>query len=264
MSAFRILIAAASLLTLAGALYGFRENRWARYEREMQDPVDDPPDADVKAEFAFGRLRYRSPRDGYYRRRWGTDTNKSDRLFVQALRRLTRINAQSIEEVVNSGSDEVYDSPFLYAVAVGDWVLNADEAQRLRQFFERGGFLMVDDFHNEVEWEDFMVGIRKMFPNPKVIEIPNEEPIFHTVYDMTHRVQISGYNIVRGSPYERGGIVPHWRAILDDKDRIVVAAIHNQDIGDAWEFADAPEYPEKLASEAFRVGVNYVIYSMSH
>src|SRR2546421_8707973 len=118
MSPLRILIASAFVFTLAGALYGFRENKWARYEREMQDPIDDPPDADVKGEFQFGRLRYRSPRDGYFRgrRRWGTDTNKSDRLFVQALRRLSRINAQSIEEVINTGTDEVYDSPFLYAV----------------------------------------------------------------------------------------------------------------------------------------------------
>jgi hypothetical protein len=251
-------------LVLSGALYGFRENHWARYEPEMQDPVDDPPDAEIKGEFAFGRLRYRSFRDRFRRARWGTDANKSDRLFVQALRRLSRVNAQSIEEIVNTGSDEVYDSPFLYAVAAGDWVLNADEAQRLRQFFERGGFLMVDDFHNENEWASFMDGIRRMFPNPTVVELPDDSPIFHTVYDLSHRIQISGYNIVYGQPYERGGITPHWRAILDDKGRIVVAACHNQDVGDAWEWADAPEYPERLASEAFRLGVNYAIYTMTH
>ena len=99
----------------------------------------------------------------------------------------------------------------MYAVAAGDWALNEDEAQRLRQFFERGGFLMVDDFHNEGEWGSFTAGILKMFPNPQVVELPDDQPIFHPVYDLGHRTQISGYNIVHGQPYERGGIVPHWR-----------------------------------------------------
>ena len=110
---FRGILALAALLLTVGALYGFRENHWVRYEREMQDPVDDPPDAEVKGEFAFGRLRYWSVRDRGRggRARWGTDANKSDRLFVRALRRLSRVKAQSIEEMVNTGSDDIYNSP---------------------------------------------------------------------------------------------------------------------------------------------------------
>src|SRR5262249_45575882 len=78
------MLAAAALL--GAAQYLRSGNRWAKYEHEMQNPVDDPPDALVPAEFAFARLRFRSPRDGYFRRhlRWGTDTNKSDRIFMQA------------------------------------------------------------------------------------------------------------------------------------------------------------------------------------
>src|SRR5215475_1978871 len=102
---------------LLGAQITCRPNRWAQYEREMQDPVDDPPDAWEQTEFAFARLRYRSPRDGYFRRfaRWGTDSNKSERLFMMALRRLTRLHTRSTEEIVDVDSDEMFNWPFLYA-----------------------------------------------------------------------------------------------------------------------------------------------------
>lgn len=257
---------------MAGSAFAFQRfyrdlspyNRWSKYEPEMQDPVDDPPDGKVPAEFAFARLRYRSPRDGYRYSRWGVDANKSDRLFMQAIRRLSRVQTKSIEEIVDVDDDAVYDWPFLYAVGAGDWVLSPAQAQRLKNFFDRGGFLMVDDIHNEIEWGDFMAGIQMMYPDAQAIELADDEPIFHTVYDLTHRFQISGYNIVRGQPYERGGIVPHWRAILDGQGRVIVAGCHNMDLGDAWEFADAPEYPEKLSSMAFRVGVNYLVYDMTH
>ncbi|MEI9811950.1 MAG: DUF4159 domain-containing protein [Acidobacteriota bacterium] len=251
-------------LLLMGSMHAFARNRWWKYEAEMQDPVDDPPDADRPAEFAFARLRYHSPRDGFRRARWGTDANKGDRLFVVALKRLSRIDAQSIEQVVDIDTDEVYDWPFLYAVAAGDWVLSDTEAKRLGKYFERGGFLVVDDLHNDREWGDFMSGVDQAMPGAQDEEIPDADPIFHQTYDVSDRIQISGYNIVNGQPYERGGIIPHWRAVRDAKGRIVVAGWHNQDLGDAWEWADAPEFPEDLSNRAFRFGVNYVTYAMTH
>jgi hypothetical protein len=247
-----------------GAAHLFARNRWAQYEREMQDPIDDPPDASVPAEFAFGRLRFRSPQDSFRRARWGTDANKGERLFIIALRRLSLINAQSIEQIVDIGSDDLYDWPFMYAVAAGDWTLTDSEAKRLGNFFERGGFLVVDDLHNEREWGDFMYGIDQAMPGAADDEIPDADPIFHVTYDVSDRIMISGYNIVNGSPYERGGTVARWRAVRDSKGRIVATAWHNQDLGDAWEWADAPEYPEDLSNRAFRFGVNYVTYAMTH
>jgi hypothetical protein len=242
-------------------------NRWAQFEAEMQDPIDDPPDAWEKTEFAFARLRYRSPRDrrGWYgRSRWGVDANKSDRLFIQSIRRLTRIHARSIEEIVDIDSDEIFNWPWLYAVGIGDWGLSDSQAKRMREYFERGGFFMVDDFHNEYEWASFMEGIEKIVPNPRVIDLPDDAPIFHTVYDLSQRYRPPGLQVVHGDQIERGGTYPHWRAVVDDKDRVLVAICHNMDLGDAWEWADLPEYPEKYSSMAFRMGVNYVIYAMTH
>ena len=230
----------------------------------MQDPVDDPPDAAEKAEFAFGRLRFRSPMDGWSYSRWGIDANKSDRLFIAGLRRLTRVHARSIEHIVDIDSDEIFEWPWMFAVAVGDWALTDAQALRLRKFFERGGFMMVDDFHAEREWRIFTAGLNKILPNASIVELQDSDPIFHVVYDLTDRVQIPGANVVYGPGYERGGVTPHWRGVLDEKGRIAIAICFNMDVGDAWEFADDPNYPERFASEAYRLGVNYVLYAMTH
>lgn len=255
---------------LAGALLVAQTRhsgrRWAQYEWEMQDPAEDPPDAWEQTEFAFARLRYRSNRDrgGYYRSRWGIDANKSDRQFIVALRRLSRVHARSVEQIVDIATDDLYDWPWLYAVGIGDWTLTDEHARRLRNFFDRGGFLMVDDFHNGREWASFMAGVNRIMPNAQMVELNNNDAIFHTVYDLSERFRVPGLNVVHGDQIERGGIYPHWRAILDERGRVIIAICFNMDLGDAWEWADIPEYPEKYASLAFRIGVNYVIYSMTH
>ena len=266
----RILTALSVTLFLAAMLgfaqHSYRQNRWAMYESEMQHPVDDPPDAWEKTEFAFGRLRFRSYRDGgrYFRARWGTDSNKSERQFIQGLRRLTRVHARSVEQIVDIDSDEIYDWPFMYAVGIGDWSLSEAHALRLRNYFERGGFLMVDDFHNEREWGQFMAGINRIFPNANVVEIQDGDPIFNIVYQLKTESHVPGYQVVWGQEWERGGVGHHYRAVVDDKNRVQVAICFNMDLGDAWEWADAPEYPEKYAGLAFRLGVNYVLYTMTH
>jgi hypothetical protein len=236
-----------------------------RYEREMQDPVEDPPDATVVREFQLGRLRYRSPLDrgrGYSR--WGIDANKGDRLFTGLLRRLTRIDAQSVETIIDVSEDEVFNHPWLIAISVGDWRLAQSEADRLRKYFDRGGFLFVDDFHNEGEWATFMDGIHMIDPGAEAVELTDDDPAFHVVYDMRNRIRVSGANVVHGSGIERGGTEPHWRGIMDSKGRLMIAISFNQDVGDGWEFADDPDYPEKQSSEAIRIGISYAMYAMTH
>jgi hypothetical protein len=239
----------------------------ARYEHEMQDPVDDPPDALHKGEFALGRLRYRSglDRGGWGRyARWGIDANKGDRLFVAILRRLTRVDVQPVETVIDVESDEMFDHPFLIAISVGDWDLSQSHADRLRKYFDRGGFLFVDDFHNEREWAKFMNGIRQIYPGAEAEELDDDDPAFHVLFDLKERIRVPGANVVHGSGIERGGTVPHWRALRDEKGRMFVAISFNQDVGDGWEFADDPGYPERCASQAMRLGTNYVMYAMTH
>jgi hypothetical protein len=262
----RVVVVASCAIFAVLGLTKARERVWARYEAEMQDPVDDPPDAGRKGEFALGRLRYRSPLDRGWRpyARWGIDANKGDRLFIGILHRLTRIDVEPIETIIDIDSDEIFNLPFLLAISVGDWQLSPTQAERLRKYFDRGGFLMVDDFHNEREWAVFMRGIRQIYPSAEVVELQDADPAFHVLFDMKDRVRVPGANVVHGSGIERGGTVPHWRALRDPKGRMIVAISFNMDVGDGWEFADDPTYPERFASEAIRLGTNYVIYSMTH
>lgn len=230
----------------------------------MQDPVDDPPDAWEETEFAFARLRFRSPRDGFRYSRWGIDSNKSERQFLQGVIRLTRIHTRSVEQVVDVDSDEMFDWPWLYGVAVGDWQLSDSQAARLRKYLDRGGFLMVDDFNGEDEWRSFAAGMARILPGRPIVELMDTDPLFHVLYNLKERLQVPGANVVHGPGYERGGVIPHWRGVLDDKGRVQVAICFNMDLGDAWEFADDPDYPERFATHAYQLGINYILYAMTH
>jgi uncharacterized protein DUF4159 len=255
-------------LVPAAVLWGFQMRYNQRYEFEMQDPVEDPPDALVKAEFSFARLRYRSFRfgRGYWGRgSWGIDANRADRLFAEALRRLSRVNTRSVEEIIDVDDGPMFDYPWLYAVEVGHWELSDAQAKKLREFLDRGGFLMVDDFHGTQEWAVFMASLRRVFPDKQVEEIPNDHSIFHMLSDLSDRVQVPGRQYLRsGRTWEDDGYNARWLGIFDDKGRIQVAICHNMDLGDALQYADDPYYPEKFASLALRIAVNYVTYEMTH
>jgi hypothetical protein len=234
-----------------------------------------PPDANEKTEFVYARLMYPSAgRRGFggfggYGGRgggsWATDFPKSDRQFLQGVRRLTRIQTRSMEHVVDLDTDDIFNYPFIYAVEVGQWYLSDAQAAKLREYLLRGGFLMTDDFHGTYEWEVFMASMSRVFPDRPVVEIENKDAIFHVLYDLDERFQVPGLAALYGGvTYERDGIEARWRAIYDDKGRIMVAICHNMDLGDAWEWADDPGYPERYASLAYRIGVNYIAYSMTH
>ncbi len=260
----RLAFPALAMMMAALTAVAWQGGNWSRYAGEMQNPAPDPPDAGEKTEWAFARLRYRS-QGGWRRGGWGTDSNKAEQHFVQGIRRLSRVHARSNEEVIDIDSDEMYNWPWLYAVEVGRWYLSDDQAKRLRTYLDRGGFLMVDDFHGTYEWEAFRTSLRKVFPDRAVVDIPDSDAIFHVLYNLEQRVQVPGRQYMySGVTYERDGVEARWRGIYDDKGRIQVAICHNMDLGDAWEWADDPHYPERFASLAYRIGLNYLIYSTTH
>lgn len=259
-------IALGIVLLLATAVYAQRGMRGFRdYD---DDDVPMPADAGEKTEFVFSRLRYDSFRGGWGWRgggAWATDYPKADRQFLQGLRRLSRVHARSVEQVVDINSDDIYNYPWIYAVEVGRWELNDTQARRMRDYLNRGGFLMVDDFHGYYEWDVFMHSLKKVFPDRGVVDLEPNEAIFHVLYDLDQKVQVPGiHTLYSGSTSEKGGVDPKWRGVYDDKGRLLVAICHNMDLGDAWEWADHPQYPERYAALAYRIALNYIIYSMTH
>ena len=129
----------------------------------------------------------------------------------------------------------------------------------------RGGFLMVDDFHGTHEWAGFLQSMLRVFPDRPIVEIPETDEVMHVLYDLDKGTQIPGiYPLMYGRTFENDGVNPYWRGVYDDHGRLIVAINFNMDLGDAWEHADDPLYPEPMTAMAYRFAVNYVIYAMTH
>jgi hypothetical protein len=271
----RVLLRLGCGLTVLGALYAFQ--RPFRSFNGVEYSIGDfpmPPDWQEKTEWAFARLMFPpGPLNGYRNRDldwhvgvslWTQDFPRADRHFAQAMRRLTRIDVRSVEQPVNLDEGDACDWPWLYAVQVGEWGLTGQQAQALREYLLRGGFFMADDFHGTAEWGEFESRIKRAFPERPIVDIPDDDPIFHTVYDVTDRYQVPGQAHLRMGYKYADGKGAHWRGIYDDKGRVMVAISFNSDLGDAWEWADDPWYPAKFSDLAIRLGVNYVVYAMTH
>jgi hypothetical protein len=278
--AFSILGAGGVVLT---ALYAYQRPFRVYQSMEPYDDIQLPPDYQDKTEFVFARLMYpQHPNARFGPRRWrygqgsvdwregGTswtqDYPRADRHFSMALRRLTRLNVRSVEQPVNlDDGDDVFNWPWLAAGEMGDWKLTQSQASQLREYLLRGGFLMLDDFWGPEEFARFDESMKMVFPDRQIVEIDNEDAIFHTVYDLNDRYQILGQWALGGwQNYRVQGNAAQWKGIYDDHGRVMVAMSFNSDIGDSWEWADDPRYPEKFSALGMRIGVNDVIYSMTH
>jgi len=270
-------------LALIGALYGFQRpfRQYTSFERYDNIPM--PPDWQEKTEWIYARLMYPEHPDALLARRvrwgsmfdwraggtsWTQDYPRADRHFAQALRRLTRISVRSVEQPVDpDDTDDFFNWPWMNAGEMGDWKLTDAQVATVREYLLRGGFLMLDDFWGPEEYARFDETMKAIFPDRPVVEIDSKDPIFHSVYNLDDRFQILGDWCVHFSvqcQQRAAGTTAHWLGVYDDKNRLMVMISFNSDIGDAWEWADGPQYPEKMAGEAIRIGVNYVVYAMTH
>ncbi|MGV3591473.1 MAG: DUF4159 domain-containing protein [Gammaproteobacteria bacterium] len=245
-----------------------------RLDERPAPPNSEEVDPDG-AEFHFARLMYRdggSSRRGFGGRSWTTDMPEAEHFFMEGLTRLTRVDGQAVSvyngaggERVNLLDGNIYDYPFLYGVEVGRWGMTEEEVAVLRDYLLRGGFLMVDDFHGSQQWAGFVAVMQRVFPDRPIRDIQDDDEVFHVLYDLDERIQIPGLAaLYNGTTYEGDGVEPIWRGIYDDDGRLIVAINHNMDLGDAWEHADTPGYPEPMTALAYRFAVNYVIYAMTH
>jgi len=159
----------------------------------------------------------------------------------------------------------VFNYPWLYAVEVGYWNLTDAQISKFREYLLRGGFFMCDDFHGTQEWNTFTAVMTKVFPNRPIVNIANDDQIFHVIFDLDDKFQVPGLQFVYSHhTYEKDGYDPHWRGIYDDNGRLMVAICHDMDLGDSWEHADNPQYPVEYTQLGMKIGVNYVTYAMTH
>jgi hypothetical protein len=274
----RILPIMLSLTVAAIAPQASAQMEWREYpsmERGWGRDADINYGYRAPGEFVVGRLMFPQARRGYALgtgggnwleggTAWTVDYPEGDRVFAALLARLSTIDVRSVEQPVNLDDDiDVYYWPFLISGLVGAWDLTDSQAKKLREYLLRGGFLLCDSFYGTVEWEGFLRGIQRVFPDRPIVELPDTHPIFHSVYDLSDRPQIPTWQHLPHG-YRNDGAEPHWRAILDDDDRVMVMITYNNDIADGWQRADEPRYPEDAANASIRLGVNFAVYALTH
>ncbi|MEO8096724.1 MAG: DUF4159 domain-containing protein [Acidobacteriota bacterium] len=255
----------AFLLILCGWAALLAQKPFHEYPGEDRVPL--PPDWRVEHEWVTARLMYRDYGGRFGRGAWSIDYPGGDRNLIEGVRRLTRIDVRSVEQAVSlDDSGDVFYWPWLYAVEPGQWDINEAEGKELREYLNRGGFLMVDDFHGTQQWANFEEGIRMAFPTEEIEDLPADDPIFHMLSDVDLKVQIPGLAaLYNGRTYEQSSDpFPRWRGIRDAKGRIIVAICHNMDLGDAWEHSNEPGYPAEYAVAAHHVLQNYATYDLTH
>lgn len=267
-------VVTAAVVLLAAAALAQR----IRFEHEEDSRPSFPP----RAEFHFVRLEYTDLPQ--YHRRWGyasrdgrgegwwiVDWPDADDHFSVGVRRLTRIDTGEPTHF-RLTDDRLFDYPWIYATQTGWWGLTDAETARLGEYLRRGGFLVVDDFWGEEQWEVFRKTMERVLPNEPIVVIGQTDSVMHVLYDIHEkdRTFIPGTRHLWTGPGGRTvvrqpeGADPGWLALHDGNKRMVVAVNFNTDVGDAWEYADSPEYPEAMTALAYRYGINYLIYAMTH
>lgn len=216
-------------------------------------------------EFYFTRAAYSSFR-GYGRRgSWATDYPKADRQFLTVLRRLTNLDAFAYENAVLLTDERLRRYPFLYALEVGYMALSPAEVEGLRNYLRAGGFLVIDDFWGTRQWLQFEYQMRQVFPLLPIVDLDLDHPVFSTFYDIDEVLQVPAYRRYWGGrTSESDGYVPYVKGIADEDGRLMVIINWNTDLGDAWEWAEQPDYPLEYSTFAYQMGVNMIVYAMSH
>jgi len=196
---------------------------------------------------------------------WSTDWPKSDQQFNVVLRRLTNIDSYLDPHAVALDDPALLRYPYLYILEVGRIALTPGEVSNLRDYLLKGGFLVVDDFWGDYQWAPFEEAMRQVLPEYQIEPLPLDNEYFKGFYNVDEVLQVPNVNNARrGFTSECPGCYPQVFGIFDARHRLMVVINWNTDLGDAWEWAEQPDYPVKYSTYAFKIGVNSIIYAMSH
>ena len=251
-------------------------------------------ESDQRPEFYFTRLIYRQnpilhgyfntftmPNPGPYRCPefgggnffppqgwgWATDTPGADCKLMGAIHRLTGQHVYPNPNYIEIMDPELFKYPFSYIVEPGQMVFSKQEAARLREYLLRGGFLHLDDFWGLDQKENLETELKKVFPEYSIQPLPLSHEVFHTFFDINEIIQTpnEAYGCRGGQTWEQpDDREPRVYGITNDRGRLMVIVTYNTDLGDAWEFMDLACYPEKYSGYAIRMGLNIMIYAMTH
>ncbi|HEX7049958.1 MAG TPA: DUF4159 domain-containing protein [Longimicrobiales bacterium] len=239
---------------------------YRRFRREERVDWDNlPPNAPYDGRFNFVRIRFEQEgrRGGWgwgWRRRplWGHDYPRAGRNFTQILDEITTIHPLVGPGTILTLDDpELFKYPVAYLCEPGGWVPSDAEVEGLRNYLLKGGFIIFDDFSGR-DWFNFVAQMRRVLPDARLIPLDTSHPIFHAFF----KIESLDFN---GMGYR--GRNPQYYGIFEDNDpdkRLMVVVNYDNDIGEYWEYSATGFMPIDLTNEAYKLGVNYVMYALTH
>jgi hypothetical protein len=226
----------------------------------VAEPPPQPPGIEVpyNGNFTFTRIRYGSP---WGSRRgagaWAHDYPQADRHLPKILEYVSTIalNAHG-SNVLDLDDPELFRHPLIYLSEPGFWGMSDAEAAGLRRYLLKGGFLILDDFERE-QWYNMEEQLRRAMPDHRLMEVGPGHPIFSSFFRLD--------DIYVPHPLVR--VTPSYHALFENNDpkgRMLVLVNYNSDLAEYWEWSDTGFLPLDLSNEAYKLGVNYVFYALTH
>ena len=224
-----------------------------------------PGNTGYDGRFVFVRLSYDMTRRGggggfFFGRDipWAHDYPRAERNLTKILSEVTAVvpfQGPNGGNVLPLDDPELHKFPFAYMSEPGYWTMSDQEARGLHAYLNKGGFLIFDDFRGD-HWDNFESQLRRVLPEARLVELDVSHPIFHSFFDIETLEMAWMYNLP-----------PRFYGVFEDNDpnqRLMVVANYNNDIGEYWEYSDTGWLPIDLSNEAYKFGVNYVMYAMTH
>jgi len=251
----------AFVLVTTGLLYSQDELNFAGRYDDIEHIVQPKNDTN---QFVFARLIYNGRIPGYYKN-WYTDYPEAGVHLIQGIKRLTNIDVADQERAVPINDPSLFNYPLIYTSEPEQMVLTDADAAILREYLQRGGFWILDDFWGTSEWEAMEEQMRKILPKAEIKDIPRDHEIFHVMYDIDKLVQVPSLAyIYTGITFEKDGFEAECKGIWDEHGRLMVVINHNTDLGDAYEWADEPRYANIFGGYAYRMAMNMIVYALTH
>jgi hypothetical protein len=220
-------------------------------------PGNDPsPNVAYNGQFTFVRVRF-EPLSGGWDLKWDHDYPRAENHFMKILDEVTGVHPRMDGSNILAFDDpEIFKYPVAYVSEPGFWTLTAEETVALREYVNKGGFVIFDDFTGP-HWYNFEERWREVFPQLRLTKLELTHPIFDSFFHIESLEMVHPQN---GAPAEFWGAFEN----NDPSKRLVMIANYNNDIGDYMEFSDEGYLPISLTNEAYKLAVNYVVYAMTH
>ena len=210
--------------------------------------------------FAFTRLVYGSGLGGFGfgGAAWSHDYPAADRNIGGLLDYISHARVRlDGTNILDLDDPEIFENPILYVWEPGYWLIQPSEAQRLREYLLKGGFVIFDDFEGPEHWENLVAQMKRALPDHRFMALDEQHPIFHSFYDIRNL----------DVPHPSMNVTPAYYAMFEQNDptrRMIALANHNSDIAEYWEWSAEGLYAPDKTGDAYRLGVNYFLYALTH